>query len=109
MRKPEPKVRSLRQNWRKLARIAVFPLFVSTAVLLAATSEWRHEQRLALAMSPIQVQLEAYHQEYQQYPASLSQIGIADEEDDCIHYQREAGDDYSLWFGAHVSPSKTLH
>lgn len=109
MRSSKSEVRSLRQNWRKLAGPAVFPLLVSMAVLLAATSEWRHEQKQALSMSPIQAQLEAYHREYQQYPATLSQIGIADEEDDCIHYQREAGDDYSLWFGAYVGQSKTLH
>lgn len=109
MRSSKSEVRSLRQNWRKLAGAAVFPLFVSVAVLVGATGEWRREQRQALAMSPIQAQLEAYHREYRQYPATLSQIGIADEEDDYIHYQREAEDDYSLWFGAYVSQSKTLH
>ncbi|WP_170157276.1 hypothetical protein [Roseimicrobium gellanilyticum] len=82
---------------------------MSIAALLMASSDWRQQQRLLQATLPIQAQLEAYRREYQQYPLTLSQIGIVDKEDDCIHYRRETRDGYSLWFGAHVGQPKTLH
>ncbi|QIF03923.1 hypothetical protein [Roseimicrobium sp. ORNL1] len=108
MRKPEPEVRSLRQNWRKLARAAVFPLLVSIAALWMASSDWRREQSLMQAARPIQAELEMYRQRYQQYPDSLVHIGVVEKEGSPIHYQRDSKDHYILWFGSHLGKSKTF-
>jgi hypothetical protein len=109
MRRPEPEDRSLRQNWRKLARTAVFPLLVSIAALWMASSDWRREQGLMQTARPIQAELEMYRQRYQQYPNSLVQIGVVEQEEGPIHYQRQSEDRYILWFGSHLGESKTFH
>lgn len=111
MRRAESEVRRARPGWRRLARTAAFPLFVSIVALLMASSDWRRQQRLTQVARPIQAELDLYRGlgMHQQYPDSLAQIGFVENEEGPISDECAVEHGWILWLGPYPGEPKTLH